>query len=235
MRSEHAIGLTIWSGDLDLSPVGRVFLATVSFVVCCGVFTVHSVSAATPGGSVTGNINRPFGRLDCEPESGFRLCIGGQSQGQDRRVPSFDGVPLDADLALPATGNGPFPLIVLLHGFGYTKTSYEAKSPDDGLDDATLASRGYAVLMYTARGSGTPVGPKPAASARLPAPRAGFTLPTSATRFVTPSIWRGSSSTRGSPTPISRWQVSPTALLSPWSWRRCATGCACRTTNWCRS
>ena len=75
-------------------------------------------------------------------------------------MPSFDGVPLDADLALPATGNGPFPLIVLLHGFGYTKTSYEAKSPDDGLDDATLASRGYAVLMYTARGFGDSCGTK---------------------------------------------------------------------------
>jgi pimeloyl-ACP methyl ester carboxylesterase len=80
------------------------------------------------------------------------------SDGTDRRVPSFDGVPLDADVALPATGRGPFPLIVMLHGLGQDKTSWEVSSNDGSIDDVTMASRGYAVLMYTARGFGNSCG-----------------------------------------------------------------------------
>ena len=70
-------------------------------------------------------VPRPFGKLSCSPEYGIRFCPGGMTDGKDLRVPSFDGVPLDADVALPATGRGPFPLIVLLHGLGGSKTDWE--------------------------------------------------------------------------------------------------------------
>src|ERR1700737_4831438 len=40
-------------------------------------------------------------------------------------VPSFDGTPLDADLTLPAAGAQPLPLIVMLHGWGNSKTDFE--------------------------------------------------------------------------------------------------------------
>jgi cephalosporin-C deacetylase-like acetyl esterase len=86
------------------------------------------------------------------------LCVGGQVNGKDRRVPSFDGVPLDADVALPATGRGPFPLIVMLHGLGGSKTVWETTRDDGLLDDVTFAAMGYAVLMYTARGFGDSCG-----------------------------------------------------------------------------
>ncbi len=78
--------------------------------------------------------------------------------GHDLRIPSFDGVPLDADVALPATGKGPFPLIVMLHGLGGSKTDWEVKRYDGLMDDVTFASMGYAVLMYTARGFGDSCG-----------------------------------------------------------------------------
>jgi X-Pro dipeptidyl-peptidase C-terminal non-catalytic domain/X-Pro dipeptidyl-peptidase (S15 family) len=67
-------------------------------------------------------------------------------------------VPLDADVALPATGTGPFPLIVLLPGLGGSKGEFEDSTNDGAIDDVTFASKGYAVLMYTARGFGTSCG-----------------------------------------------------------------------------
>jgi predicted acyl esterase len=74
------------------------------------------------------------------------------------KVPSWDGVPLDADLTLPPGGIVPRPLIVMLHGYANQKTEWESTSasnsnPDkDHYNNMWFASRGYAVLTYTARG-----------------------------------------------------------------------------------
>ncbi|MCL4445813.1 MAG: alpha/beta fold hydrolase [Actinobacteria bacterium] len=103
-------------------------------------------------------VPRPFGKLSCVARDGMRFCKGGLVNGKDLAVPSFDGVPLSADVALPATGKGPFPLIVLLHGFGASKSEFETSANDGSLDDATMAARGWAVLMYTARGFGSSCG-----------------------------------------------------------------------------
>jgi fermentation-respiration switch protein FrsA (DUF1100 family) len=77
-----------------------------------------------------------------------------------QRVPSFDGVPLDVDVTLPATGDGPFPTIVMMHGYGGTKTSFETTDPSagEGYDNLAYAQRGYAVVTYTARGFGRSCG-----------------------------------------------------------------------------
>ncbi len=92
------------------------------------------------------------------PRHDIRFCPGGLTSGRDLRVPSFDGVPLDADVALPPTGRGPFPLIVMLHGLGGGKTDWEVSTDDGAIDDVTMATKGYAVLMYTARGFGDSCG-----------------------------------------------------------------------------
>src|SRR6267143_3936138 len=74
------------------------------------------------------------------------------------KVPSWDGVPLDAYLTLPAGPVTPRPLIVMLHGYANDKTEWESAvasstNPDkDQYNSAWFASRGYAVLTYTARG-----------------------------------------------------------------------------------
>ena len=74
------------------------------------------------------------------------------------KVPSWDGVPLDTDLTLPAGKVVPRPLIVMLHGYANQKTEWESSSasnsnPDkDHYNSFWFASRGYAVLTYTARG-----------------------------------------------------------------------------------
>src|SRR5438270_7824266 len=80
------------------------------------------------------------------------------------RIPSWDGVPLDTDLTLPAGPLVPRPLIVMLHGYANQKTEWESASaandnPDkDHYNNFWLASQGYAVLTYTAPGSHSPVG-----------------------------------------------------------------------------
>jgi pimeloyl-ACP methyl ester carboxylesterase len=115
------------------------------------------VPAAASGASPT-TLPKPFGRLLCGPSYGVRLCRGGMVGTQDLRVPSFDGVPLDTDLTLPAGGEAPYPLIVLLHGLGGNKFNYESTSDDGAVDNVTLASQGWAVLTYTARGFGNSCG-----------------------------------------------------------------------------
>src|SRR5258706_7512478 len=83
-------------------------------------------------------------------------------------VPSFDGPPLDADLTLPAGANEPLPLIVMLHGWGNSKTDFEASSlAGNGTNtwhwnNAWFAARGFAVLNYTARGFHRSCGKDPA-------------------------------------------------------------------------
>jgi fermentation-respiration switch protein FrsA (DUF1100 family) len=102
----------------------------------------------------------PFGRL-CAPQQGVRFCAGAVAT----RVPSFDGVPLDADVTLPPSGNGPFPTIVMLHGWGGSKSDFESTTGPDGNGNTTFhynnvyfAQQGYAVLNYTARGWGDSCG-----------------------------------------------------------------------------
>jgi len=87
---------------------------------------------------------KPFGTLNCAPQGGVRFCPGQSSLGNDQRIKSFDGVPLDADVALPASGDSNLPLVVLLHGWGGSKVGFSQMQ--------AWAARGYAVLSYTARG-----------------------------------------------------------------------------------
>ena len=90
---------------------------------------------------------QPFGKLTCVPDSGVRYCAGSVSN----RIPSFDGVPLDVDVALPASGDTNLPLIILLHGYGNSKA-------DNVANAKKFAARGYAAIAYTARGFGQSCG-----------------------------------------------------------------------------
>ncbi|MDX6635060.1 MAG: type transport system ATP-binding protein [Solirubrobacterales bacterium] len=120
--------------------------------------------AATPA---AGSATAPFGHA-CVPENGVRFC---PTPDPASRVPSFDGVPLDVDVTLPAEGDAPFPAIVMMHGFGGSKTDFETTSPagpapEEAGNGSTIyrynnnfyARRGYAVVNYTARGFGDSCG-----------------------------------------------------------------------------
>ncbi len=106
----------------------------------------------------------PLG-LSCTTSAtdGVQLCAG---NGSSQRVPSFDGVPLDADVTLPPArfGSGPFPTIVLLHGYGGSKRDFESTDPNGNASTTYhynsdfFASQGLAVLTYSARGFGNSCG-----------------------------------------------------------------------------
>lgn len=87
----------------------------------------------------------------------FRFCKGAAVP----KIKSADGtVLLDADVTLPGTSKKPLGLIVMLHGLGGSKESYESTAVEgiEGTGDKYhfnnywFASKGFAVLNYTARG-----------------------------------------------------------------------------------
>src|SRR4051812_28700198 len=102
------------------------------------VLLVPAAAAAAPP--------RPFGTLDCLPQCVGRFCPGTVAT----RVRTSDGVPLDVNVALPATGDTGLPLVVLSHGWGGSKLGFADMQP--------WAARGYAVLAISARGFGDSCG-----------------------------------------------------------------------------
>jgi fermentation-respiration switch protein FrsA (DUF1100 family) len=120
--------------------------------------------------AASASASAPFGH-PCVAENGIRFC---PTADPTSRVPSWDGTPLDVDVTLPETGKGPFPTIVMLHGFGGSKTNFETTSaagpaPEEAGNGSTIyrynnvfyARRGYAVVNYTARGFGGSCGGGP--------------------------------------------------------------------------
>jgi pimeloyl-ACP methyl ester carboxylesterase len=96
----------------------------------------------------------PFGHA-CAPQGGVLFC---PTMTDAQRVPSFDGVPLDVDVTLPASGDGPFPTIVMLHGWAGDKTAFERAAPEGSYNNVYYAQAGYAVVNYSARGFGRSCG-----------------------------------------------------------------------------
>ncbi|MGZ8649979.1 MAG: CocE/NonD family hydrolase, partial [Solirubrobacteraceae bacterium] len=113
------------------------------------VLVVAACVAAQPAGAAAAAPD-PFGH-PCSAVSGVRFC---PTSLDAQRVKSFDGVPLDVDVTLPATGDGPFPTIVMLHGYGGNKTSLQSGE----FNNIHFAQRGYAVVNYSARGFGRSCG-----------------------------------------------------------------------------
>ena len=132
-------------------PIGTA----IAIALAASVLGSGSAEASKPKGEPA-----PFGHA-CSAQDGVRFC---PTSDLEQRVPSFDGVPLDADVTLPATGAGPFPTIVMLHGWEGNKTSFESSSPEgDGnetfdYNNVYFAQHGYAVLNYSARGWGDSCG-----------------------------------------------------------------------------
>lgn len=100
----------------------------------------------------------PFGHA-CISQGGARFC---PTTDLGQRVPTFDGVPIDVDVTLPPSGNGPYPALVLMHGYGGSKAAYEAADANDPkkrfANNLYYAQRGYAVITLSARGFGRSCG-----------------------------------------------------------------------------
>ena len=102
--------------------------------------------AATP--AVAQADPAPFGHA-CTSQNSVRFC---PTPDLASRPTSFDGTPIDVDVTLPATGDGPFPTILLLHGLGGDKTSFEDANSKEKYTNWFFAQHGYAVVSPTARG-----------------------------------------------------------------------------------
>jgi hypothetical protein len=120
--------------------------------ILVGLAAAAAVALAAPAAEAAPPL--PFGHA-CVPQDGVLFC---PTASDANRVPSWDGVPLDVDVTLPPTGDGPFPTIVMMHGWGGSKTAFETHSPDGSYNNVYYASRGYAVVTYTARGWGRSCG-----------------------------------------------------------------------------
>jgi pimeloyl-ACP methyl ester carboxylesterase len=118
-----------------------------------------AVALAVPA-AASASPEAPFGHA-CTAQNGVRFC---PTASDDQRIPSFDGLPMDVDVTLPAAGTAPYPTILMLHGFPGTKESFEAPSPE-GKDNHTyhwnntwFAQQGYAVVNVSSRGFGRSCG-----------------------------------------------------------------------------
>jgi hypothetical protein len=109
----------------------------------------------------------PLGLGSCGPAEGVTRCDG--------TVTTWDGVPLDTTVALPAGGGSGLPLVVEIHGFGNSK--YEYLDPASQAYTGNVyewAKAGYAVLSYTARGEWGSCGTPESRSANLAACATGY-------------------------------------------------------------
>ncbi|HEX8123105.1 MAG TPA: prolyl oligopeptidase family serine peptidase [Solirubrobacteraceae bacterium] len=106
---------------------------SLAVLLCCAL--PASATAAAP---------KPFGSLACSDQEGVRLCSG--------LVDTWDAHMVDVNVTLPASGDGPFPLMILSHGWGGRKFPLKAGSPNVSNSSKPWADRGYAVLSITSRG-----------------------------------------------------------------------------------
>jgi hypothetical protein len=130
-------------------------------VAAIAVLAVPASAAAAP---------QPFGH-SCTPQNGVRVCPTAEGPpGMTTDGPrSFDGTPLDVDVTLPPTGDGPWPTIAMLTLFGQSKQEFQTTSPEGPAPDQPeplgiggsilyhyndnfFAKHGYAVVTYTPRG-----------------------------------------------------------------------------------
>jgi hypothetical protein len=100
--------------------------------------------AAVFDGDLTG-----AGGIACAEREGVRWCEGSATT----RVRTFDGVPLDVNVALPAEGAGDWPLVIHIHGWGGRKGGFT--------EGKQWAERGYAFMSVTSRGFNESCGTAP--------------------------------------------------------------------------
>lgn len=120
-----------------------------------GALVAAAALLALPAAASAGMSAAPFGH-PCTAQNGVRFC---PTTDLSQRVPSFDGLPIDVDVTLPATGAGPFPTIAMLHGYGGNKGAYETSDANPAtMTNVGMARRGYAVVTISARGFGRSCG-----------------------------------------------------------------------------
>ncbi|HET6831278.1 MAG TPA: CocE/NonD family hydrolase [Solirubrobacterales bacterium] len=115
----------------------------------CGEVTADGNVSGATGQTWCGSI-----RASDDITSTVSPALPTQPTGSDPRVRSttktFDGVPLDVNVAFPDTGSAPYPVVGMFHGYGGSKSSF--KSMQHWLD------QGYAAYSLSQRGFGESCG-----------------------------------------------------------------------------
>ncbi|HEX8742152.1 MAG TPA: CocE/NonD family hydrolase [Thermoleophilaceae bacterium] len=124
------------------------------------VASLAALLALASPAAASASPDAPFGHA-CTAQNGVRFC---PTASDEQRVPSFDGLPMDVDVTLPAGGTAPYPTIIMLHGFPGKKEDFESASPE-GTSSHTYhwnntfyAQQGYAVVNASSRGFGRSCG-----------------------------------------------------------------------------
>ena len=182
-------------------------------VVLC--VALASLAFSAPANAAITNVfsNTP-NPIPCAVQgSGVRLCdqtIAGNPGGTARStVKTFDGVPIDVRVAFPpeppSGPDGPYPLIMMFHGYGGTKLSLSVMQP--------FLNAGYATFSMTTRGFGQSCGNAASQGGRPERLRERGTCVcwTRATKFATRRSSPGCSRTRdGRPSSRSVRSAAPT-------------------------
>jgi len=128
----------------------RVLFVLALVAAATGAVAAAPSDAAQPCASV-GPALTALG-LSAHPQSGGVVMWSGH-------VASWDGLPLDVDVTMPASAAAcPAPFVAFAHGWGNSKTDWESPTASStnanksGWNNVSFASRGYAVLNYSARG-----------------------------------------------------------------------------------
>jgi dienelactone hydrolase len=161
------------------SRAGRRTHGTGSLVLVLLLALVASTTSATADDGTNHLLEKAvlgqfFGKpeephLDLATTANFPVCANVTSTSTDPNVKpvtartctgevkSWDGLELDARVTFP-NKPGPLPLVVLLHGWGGNRNGMHDTDPDNPMAPARFWSKGYATLVYTARGFGASCG-----------------------------------------------------------------------------
>jgi predicted acyl esterase len=150
--------------------IAVVAAAAASFIVApaaqadiTSVFTDAIPGSGGPATPVSCTVLDGNGPGQQPGDAGDRFC---GSTSPRSTVKTFDGVPIDVNVAFPAGGDGPFPLVAIFHGYAGTKLGLGTMR--------RWLNQGYAVFSMTDRGFGESCGSTASRTAAGSACDAGY-------------------------------------------------------------
>lgn len=133
--------------EADLRKLARAKKVVVGLIV--GGVALGAPSAAQA--EITQVFTDTATPVDCvvqeAPNAGIRYCTQGAGETRST-VPSFDGVPIDVNVAFPPAptegDDGPYPVVMMFHGYGGSKSGLSGMR--------RWLDQGYATFSMTTRG-----------------------------------------------------------------------------------
>src|SRR6185295_17890713 len=140
-------------GGTGMLQAGFTLRNFVRCSIAAGAASLMLVAAPSANAAITNVFSNTAAPIPCAVQgTGVRLCdqtIAGNPGGTLRStVATFDGVPIDVRVAFPpepvSGPDGPYPMIMLFHGYAGAKLSLASMQP--------FLNAGYATFSMTTRG-----------------------------------------------------------------------------------